>query len=364
MRFEILDHGSPRPDLERVIFCDGAGGGIFREGADLDLSHWRPNHTAPEYRAGTSTEICFRFLDRPRAGPWTAAVNNHVDVDGILSVHVLAHPEAALSQRQAIIQAAEMGDFWGWGDPPAQRLFQGLSWMMANGGEGRDLYEEAFRRIPGLLAGSDSQTAHLEESLAPLRQGLEWVEKGRISRIERAARFSQYVIPRSIAAEIEGDFASLFTYSPEFNEPITAKAMFWPHARARWDRERMGLVSVEMDGGWIHDLWAPGYLWADTEGLWRPHGFDYGGGMSAYAQTYQPLLDAFASLGRLETEPGSWSLGGTPTPLGSILLEKFPLVGRFSNSDGDPTPSGLSPERVANELAKVYEPHKDASFDG
>ncbi len=125
-RFEVIDYDASRPEAERILFCDGTGGKLFQPETDLELSHWRPNGTPAEYRAGTSTEICFRFLDNPRPGTWTAAVNNHVDVDGILSVYVLVHSEQALKHRQTIIQAAEMGDFWGWGEPPAQRVFQGV----------------------------------------------------------------------------------------------------------------------------------------------------------------------------------------------------------------------------------------------
>ena len=66
-RFEIIGHDSPRPvDADQIIFCDGTGGGLFHAERDLELSHWRPNRTFAEYRAGTSTEICFRFLDDPR----------------------------------------------------------------------------------------------------------------------------------------------------------------------------------------------------------------------------------------------------------------------------------------------------------
>jgi len=64
-RCEIVTHDSPRPDVERIVFCDGTGGGISRPETDLELSHWRPNKTPAKYRAGTSTEICFRFLDAP-----------------------------------------------------------------------------------------------------------------------------------------------------------------------------------------------------------------------------------------------------------------------------------------------------------
>lgn len=145
--FEIFGSGSPRPAAEQIIFCDGTGGSIFRAATDLELSHWRPNCTPREFRAGTSTEICFRFLDHPRHGSWTVAVNNHVDIDGILSVYALVQSDHARAHRRTIIEAAEMGDFWGWGEPPAQRVFQGVTLLMGQGGTGRAIYEEAFRRI-------------------------------------------------------------------------------------------------------------------------------------------------------------------------------------------------------------------------
>ena len=72
-RFEIVGHDSARPNAERILFCDGTGGAMFRAQTDLELSHWRPNATPVEYRAGTSTEICTRFVKDPRPGAWTAA---------------------------------------------------------------------------------------------------------------------------------------------------------------------------------------------------------------------------------------------------------------------------------------------------
>jgi Family of unknown function (DUF6687) len=153
-RFEIVGSTSTRPKAERIIFCDGTGGSLYQPETDLELSHWRPNKTPAEYRAGTSTEICFRFLEKPRPGTWTVAVNNHVDVDGILSVYVLVHSQHALAYRQTITEAAEMGDFWDWGETPAQRVFQGITRLM-NSGDGRAVYAAAFRRIPALIDGTD-----------------------------------------------------------------------------------------------------------------------------------------------------------------------------------------------------------------
>ena len=345
-RFEIIDYESPRPEAERILFCDGTGGKLFQPETDLELSHWRPNCTPAEYRAGTSTEICFRFLDNPRPGSWTAAVNNHVDVDGILSVYALVHSEHALKHREAIIQAAEMGDFWGWGQPPAQRLFQGLTHLMEQGGQPQAIYAEAFRQIPALIAGHGPTVAQVESSLAPLRAGVQLIEQGRIVRREITARLSQYIIPLAVAG---GDDAQV-SYVPEFNEAISPQALLWPQARARWDAERVCLVSAERQQGWLHDLWFPGYLWADTQGRWLVPGMTYQGGMSRYVLENDRLIAAFEQLQRNEPAPGQWALGGTRLPLGDALQERFPLVGRFVSEDGQVAPSKLSPEQVAQAL--------------
>lgn len=350
-RFEIIGHDSPRPEAARIIFCDGTGGRLFRSDADLELSHWRPNRTPTEYRAGTSTEICFRFLDNPRPGSWTVAVNNHVDVDGILSVYALVHSGRALAHRQAIIEAAEMGDFWGWGELPAQRVFQGLTRLMKSGGEGKAVYAEAFRRIPALIDGADPEVPQIDESLAPLRRGVELVKSGQIIRTAMSSRLAQYVVPMAVAGDDDGRAA----YVPEFNEAISQNGVLWPQVRARWDAERVCLVSTERPTGWFHDLWFPGYLWADTERLWRVPGLTYHDGMSSYALDNSRLVAAFEALQRHEAAPGEWALGGTALPFGDDLQGRFPLAGRFVNHQGQPASSQLSPDRVAGSLAGVFD---------
>jgi hypothetical protein len=348
-RFEIVGHNSPRPEAERIIFCDGTGGSIFRPDTDLELSHWRPNRTSPEYRAGTSTEICFRFLDNPPPGTWTVAVNNHVDVDGILSVYVLVHSDHALAHRQTIIEAAEMGDFWGWGEPPAQRVFQGVTRLM-NSGEGKTVYDEAFRRIPGLIDGTDPEIPHIEESLSPLRQGVAVVEQGQILRREIGPRLVQYVVPLAVA----GNDDVRASYSPDFNEAISDKAVLWPQVRARWDAERVCLVSAERKAGWFHDLYFPGYHWADTEGKWLVPGMNYHDGMGSYDLDNPRLVAAVKELQQQETAPGRWGLGGTKLPFGDELQNRFPLVGRFLDERGEPAVSQLSPRQVAEVLNGVF----------
>lgn len=349
-RYEIIDHGSPRPKADKILFCDGTEGGIFRPDADLELSHWRPNHTSPEYRAGTSTEICFRFLDIPRPGSWTAAINNHVDVDGILSVYTLVRSQHALAHRRTIIESAEIGDFWGWGDEPAQRVFQGLTRIMNSGNEAKTVYAEAFRRIPALIEGTDPEVPEITASLKPLQRGVELVGQGRIVRFLIQDRLALYLVPLAMANNSD-DRAS---YVPGFNELISEKAVLWPQVRARWDAERVCLVSFERTGGWFHDLYFPGYLWADTEGKWLVPGMQYHEGMASYDLDNPRLVAAFEKLQRQETAPGHWSLGGTKLPFGKELQDQFPLVGRFLDEQGYATISHISPDQVAKELEGVF----------
>lgn len=352
-RFEIIGHDSPRPDARRIIFCDGTGGSIFDPANDLELSHWRPNHTPAEYRAGTSTEICFRFLDQPLPGDWTAAVNNHLDVDGILSVYALVHSEHALAHRRTIIEAAEMGDFWGWGSEPAQRLFQGLTRLMNGdhaGANTRAIYEVAFAQIPALVNGTHSDCAAIDESLAPLRSGVALVEEGRIARLLVDSRLAHYILPASVIREQ----VQRATYTPGFNEEISPLAVLWPQVRARWDRERVCLVSAEASAGWLHDLWFPGYLWADTEGLWTVPGLSYGNAMGAYTFVIDSWLShAVEILHISEKNLGTWAFGGEHSPFHDKIQDSFPLAARFVDEQGRPAASSLLPENVAGCLREM-----------
>ncbi len=124
--------------------------------------------------------------------------------------------------------------------------------------------------------------------------------------------------------------------------------------RACWDAERVCLVSVERSTCWFHDLWFPGYLWADTEGKWLVPGVTYHDGMSRYDIENDRLIAAFEQLQQTESTPGRWALGGTSLPFGDELQERFPLVGRFLDGEGLVNASGLSPDGVAKSLEGVF----------
>lgn len=353
-RFFILGHGENRPDAKRIVFCDGSGGEIFQHETDLELSHWRPNHTPLEYRAGTSTEICFRFLDHPRPGPWSLAVNNHLDVDGILSVYTLVHSEHAQANRQTIIQAAEIGDFWGWGEWPAQHLFQGLTLLMEEGRlqekETVAIYAEAFDRVPAWINGIDPWSEKINASLEPLRVGVMLVVSGAIHRETVDSRLTSYTIPMAVTS---GDIGRA-TYVPRFNEKISSNALLWPQVRARWDEQRMSLVSVEAGSGWHHALWYPGYLWADTDNRWVVPGMHYHNGMESYEMLHPPFADAVRQLNELETAGGIWTFGDPVFDFGLDIQSDFPIAVRVLNEEGSPISSSLSPQQVIAQLAGVF----------
>ena len=215
---------------------------------------------------------------------------------------------------------------------------------------GRAVFAEAFRRVPALINGTDPEVTQIDESLAPLRRSVELVEQGQIFRSLLGDRLAHYIVPLAIAGDDDGRAS----YSPEFNEVISEKAVFWPQVRARWDAERVSLVSTERETGWFHDLWFPGYLWGDTEGLWRVPGLEYRGGMGSYDVENLRLVAAFESLQRQETAPGRWGLGGTQLPFGRELQDRFPLVGRFLDEQGHPAVSQLLPEQATRTFEGVF----------
>jgi hypothetical protein len=202
-----------------------------------------------------------------------------------------------------------------------------------------------------LIDGSDPQTAKIEASLAPLRRGVEWVQQGTIIRRQLGSRWTHYIVPQ-VAAGPDNDRAS---YVPEFNEAVSDNAVFWPQVRARWDAERICLVSTERPTGWFHDLWSPGYLWADTEGLWHVPGLTFHDGMSTYTLDNPRLIAVFVDLQRQETGHGQWGLGGTKPPFGDELQKRFPLVGRFLDDQSRPAVSQLPPERVASAVVGIFD---------
>jgi hypothetical protein len=143
-----------RPESRRTVFADGTSESGFREGTDVELSHWIPNRTPARFKADTSTGICMNFVAATHAD-YDLVVNNHADVDGILSVFTLLHPATALAHRSTIVAAAGMGDFWGWGDIESQVLFQSLTKQVDAltdaGADPQFIYEKCLKLVDGVI---------------------------------------------------------------------------------------------------------------------------------------------------------------------------------------------------------------------
>lgn len=352
MDFAIEGSARPRPAAERILYCDGSGANAgLRDGIDVDLSHWIPNRTPTRYRADTSTAICMSFVAAGGARPeGDLALNNHADVDGFLSVFTLVEGEAALAHRDVIVSAAEMGDFAAWGEHPAQVLYQSLALLreslLAAHADPFDIYARAFERARAVLAGAPAPET--EEGLAALAESARLLEEGAVERKPWHARFVHYVLPRALA---ERDRARALAVPP-FDRPLGPGPLVWPHARNRLDGERVQLVSVETDDGWFHDLWYPGYLWADTPSRWTPPGLvreDSNGSRL----DHPPLARALAQLQEREAAPGRWRAATRLSPFQALEGRGFPVVAAFLEA-GAAAPSALPGETVAAILAPAF----------
>jgi len=340
-----------RPESRRTVFADGTSESGFREGTDVELSHWIPNRTPPRFKADTSTEICMNFVAATHTD-YDLVVNNHADVDGILSVFTLLHPATALAHRSTIVAAAGMGDFWGWGDTESQVLFQSLTkYVDALTGAGADpqfIYERCLKHVDGVI-GRGFSDPDIEKSLAPLKRSVDLIVQGIAKRREYHDRFVHYELPLDLCK----DNIEAALRVPTFNAAISDEVLFWPQARARWDREKVQLTSVESANGWYYDLWYPSYLWAETPDSWRAPGLDLRGDSNGYKLSFAPLTAAVRDLQARERNDVAWRTEPVFSLLSPAVMRGYPVV--LSVMRGDTAaPSSLSHDVVAGRLAEAY----------
>ncbi|MFT9847041.1 DUF6687 family protein [Aneurinibacillus sp. REN35] len=352
--FYILGSTAKRPASQRTIFTDGAPDATFRPGVDMELSHWIPNDTPTQYKADTSTEICMRFAESNTSKGWDLAINNHLDVDGVLAVFTLVHSQIALTHRQTVIQAAEIGDFSGWGEESAQILFQGLTILMndlkASGEDTQRIYEACFIRAQELLAGKEIEEPRIQAGLRALHDSINRIASGCIERQELHSRFVHYHIPADLTVVSLAKTVEV----PAFNAEVQDNMWLHPQARNRLDREKVHLVSAQVQEGWYYDVWYPGYMWADTPNSWRAPGFAFNGSTNGYRYAYAPLEDAVRTLQAEETADGIWTLAQELSPFSSVAGRNFPIVLSFLTSKNEPVASKLAPDRVASVLAAAF----------
>lgn len=274
MDYYIEGSRRPRPVSARTTFCDGSADHAYRDGADLELSHWLPNRPPKRLKADSSTQICLNFAAAGQdLDAYDLALNNHVDIDGVLSILAVVEPELALAHRATLVQAAESGDFLDWADGPAMALCEALKLLQRRmaGADPCDTYADCFECVRSMLGGA--VPAEVEPGLAALRASTEAIEHGSVVREVLGERLVHYLLP---AVWADQDLWRCL-HVPSFSEPLSARAALWPQACARLDAQCVQLISVPHAGAWYHDLWLPGYVWADTVDRWRPTGLVHAG---------------------------------------------------------------------------------------
>lgn len=348
--FYIKGSKAERPGSRCTIYVDGTAGGDFREGIDVELSHWFPNRTEDHYKAGTSTEICFKFLDANMDYPYDLVINNHLDIDGLLSTFVLAYPKMAIKNRNVLCNTAKIGDFWAWAEGKSLKLFQELTLfyqqLEKQNVDLQKAYEACFEVV---LLIPNSSEATINEQLILEKQFL-LIEQGIIERQELTPWFVVYRVPRTLS---KGKLEK-FLQIPNANEPISERLAFWPQVRNRWDEEKIQLIAIESENGIHYDLWYPGYVWADTRGLWRPPGLilPKKGGLLQIA--WPALAKVIQELNEIEKGPCEWKVFPGLRFEGHENPRGFPIAAATLGKRNEMTESHLSLETVSRSFEKLF----------
>lgn len=250
----------------RVIYVDGIDHGTFEKGVDMDLSHWAGNRTPKAYKADTSTECCFKYLEKNGPQGYAYSANNHLDVDGLLSIFVMHDPCHALLHKDLLIAMAEAGDFNKWVSESAMlRTHTLIAYMEALKEQGlRIRYEMAIDFLYTLLQAQYAPPVIAHQQQDILSQQKKWIEEGLITRTLLHDHLVAYEVP------LEQEGLSLSQDIPPFNATLTS-----PHSLHGWvlniqDFERLKLVIYTSARAISYELWVPSYAWADTLTLWRP----------------------------------------------------------------------------------------------
>ena len=142
---------------------------------------------------------------------------------------------------------------------------------------------------------------------------------------------------------------------PKFSAQLDESVWLWPHCRNRDYAEHVQLISIPSGDAWFHDLWFPGYAWADTPNRWQVPGLQPTGGSNEWTLDNEQLRARVDELQRAESGVGRWVLADQLTPFSSVAGRNFPVVLAFLGDGGLPQPSRLSPGQVGSMLAGLFE---------
>ena len=323
-----------------LAFCDSTGDNLFRDGSDIELSHWYPNRTPQQFRADTSTEMVLRFVGDHRDHEFTG-VGVHCDTDAALSLFSLVEPACALANAGVIAATAEAGDFGFWLDDGAAALYESVrqAWEPRSGDANRDRIHRSFESIRATLGADTARTCR---TLDRQRSSDELIGDG-VERRQLDEHFVAYVVGPALASE---HLAAIET-TPRFDQPVE-RVWLSHRTRNRLDAERFQLLSVPKDDGWQHTIWYPQYLPWDTSTLWRPDGLEYTGARLEWRWT-DPRLDAALAVVNAVERVGRWQRAELLAP----WAPQFPILASIGL--GDTRPSAMPPEEIADALRGTFE---------
>ena len=150
--FVHVPYGQDAPSDVKTLACDGRV-----PKATLDLSHWTDNTTPDELYADTSTEIALNLARSSEYGEYDTAtvVNNHFDVDGVLSAWAATDPESALPHFQLLCDAAACGDFGEWPSDEGVKLCYAVAELEDPSADDGG-YASALKKLPDVVRNLDA----------------------------------------------------------------------------------------------------------------------------------------------------------------------------------------------------------------
>ena len=195
--------------------------GYPAEGTQITLSHWVGSGSPDEIADDLSTQIAFRYLDRPDLQVSAEAVsNNHFDEDGLCGIYAVLHPQEALALREQIIDVASAGDFGVFQARDAARIAFAL---MSYADEDRSplggsvfsqpypsqsaaLYEECLDILPSMLAAPEQYRALWEAEDAWLARDEKLADTGEL-RIEEHPEIDLAIVtlPENLEAPVDSE---------------------------------------------------------------------------------------------------------------------------------------------------------------
>jgi len=238
----------------------------------IHFSHWEGNHTPPELKADTSTEIALNLAASSSRAQLTKGIelvtNNHFDTDGVLSVWTVLNGERALPYRELLIAAAEAGDFSEYSSDDGVRVsiaIQGSDQASPNNDDGSPLarlmageeveddagaYELVLPRVEDLLTNVNDYESLWREGWNSVVAAIESFEQGK----SRVTEYSDGKI-------------SLITLAPELFDgagfsPTRHAAPYT--AISKFAKGELFLIAIPTSGGWFYRIDYPYYSWAET----------------------------------------------------------------------------------------------------